>query len=218
MPAYGPPCGAPCLDPSSRAILTHRVCGERLSTCVWGMTPYCPLRLSGRLSPQPALAGLGVPGQCGDTILEEGGGALWRNSCLTLETGDTHIWPRGSSWRWENGQGAPCSGGVCWAQDLGSCPLCGTLLSQPVGGEHPPYPLQIASFSGLCKRAVAVKELTLQMGKPSHPEAHRCKGKDWVAVTSHSVPDSLGSGPGYNGVSLFACRVTRRRFQEPLLS
>lgn len=63
-----------------------------------------------------------------------------------------------------------------------------------------------------------MKELTLQMGKPSHPEAHRCKGKDWVAVISHSVPDSLGSGPGYNGVSLFACRVTRRRFQEPLLS
>lgn len=54
----------------------------------------------------------------------------------------------------------------------------------------------VEGLLGLCKEAVAMKELTQQMGKPSHPVAHHCKDKDWVAVTSHPVPDSLGSGLG----------------------
>lgn len=39
----------------------------------------------------------------------------------------------------------------------------------------------VEGLLGLCKEAIAMEELTQQMGKPSHPAAHRCEDKDWVA-------------------------------------
>lgn len=113
------------------------------------------------------------------------------------------------------GRGAPWSGGICWAQDLGSGPLSGTLLNQPLGREHPPYPLEdpAAVGSGGFPGAVAMKELTSQMGKPSHPVAHRTRARtEWqsqatlcrvpwaqiprVPVRSCLPPGSLEGGSG----------------------